>query len=59
LVDAHGVMQIRDRAKDVIKTCGEWISSIDLESAAVGHPAVAMAAVIGNRLGWGSASTGD
>jgi fatty-acyl-CoA synthase len=46
-IDAHGVMQIRDRAKDVIKTGGEWISSIDLESAAVGHPAVAMAAVIG------------
>ena len=46
-IDAHGVMQIRDRAKDVIKTGGEWISSIDLESAAVGHPAVAIAAVIG------------
>jgi acyl-CoA synthetase (AMP-forming)/AMP-acid ligase II len=46
-IDAHGVMQIRDRAKDVIKTGGEWISSIDLESAAMGHPAVAMAAVIG------------
>lgn len=46
-IDAFGVMQIRDRAKDVIKTGGEWISSIDLESAAVGHPAVAMAAVIG------------
>jgi acyl-CoA synthetase (AMP-forming)/AMP-acid ligase II len=46
-IDAQGVMQIRDRAKDVIKTGGEWISSIDLESAAVGHPAVAMAAVIG------------
>ena len=42
-----GVMQIRDRTKDVIKTGGEWISSIDLESAAVAHPAVAMAAVIG------------
>ena len=40
-------MQIRDRAKDVIKTGGEWISSIDLENAAVGHPGVAMAAVIG------------
>jgi fatty-acyl-CoA synthase len=40
-------MQIRDRTKDVIKTGGEWISSIDLENAAVGHPAVAMAAVIG------------
>lgn len=46
-IDAHGVMQIRDRTKDVIKTGGEWISSIDLESAAVAHPAVAMAAVIG------------
>ncbi len=46
-IDAHGVMHIRDRAKDVIKTGGEWISSIDLESAAMGHPAVAMAAVIG------------
>ncbi len=46
-IDALGVMQIRDRAKDVIKTGGEWISSIDLENAAVGHPAVAMAAVIG------------
>ena len=46
-IDADGVMQIRDRTKDVIKTGGEWISSIDLESAAVGHPAVAMAAVIG------------
>ena len=40
-------MQIRDRAKDVIKTGGEWISSIDLENAAMAHPAVAMAAVIG------------
>jgi 3-(methylthio)propionyl---CoA ligase len=46
-IDANGVMQIRDRTKDVIKTGGEWISSIDLESAAVAHPAVAMAAVIG------------
>ncbi|MCY7308869.1 MAG: long-chain-fatty-acid--CoA ligase [Rhodoferax sp.] len=46
-IDAEGVMQIRDRAKDVIKTGGEWISSIDLESAAAAHPAVAMAAVIG------------
>ncbi|MDO8451161.1 MAG: long-chain-fatty-acid--CoA ligase [Rhodoferax sp.] len=46
-IDAQGVMQIRDRAKDVIKTGGEWISSIDLESAAIAHPAVAMAAVIG------------
>ncbi len=46
-IDAQGTMQIRDRTKDVIKTGGEWISSIDLENAAVGHPAVAMAAVIG------------
>jgi 3-(methylthio)propionyl---CoA ligase len=46
-IDAEGIMQIRDRTKDVIKTGGEWISSIDLESAAVAHPAVAMAAVIG------------
>jgi fatty-acyl-CoA synthase len=46
-IDAQGVMQIRDRAKDVIKSGGEWISSIDLENAAAAHPAVAMAAVIG------------
>jgi len=46
-IDPEGMMQIRDRTKDVIKTGGEWISSIDLESAAVGHPGVAMAAVIG------------
>ena len=46
-IDAQGLMQIRDRTKDVIKTGGEWISSIDLENAAMGHPAVAMAAVIG------------
>ncbi len=46
-IDAQGVVQIRDRTKDVIKTGGEWISSIDLENAAVAHPAVAMAAVIG------------
>ncbi len=46
-IDAQGTMQIRDRAKDLIKTGGEWISSIDLENAAMGHPCVAMAAVIG------------
>ena len=46
-IDADGVMQIRDRVKDVIKTGGEWISSIDLENVALEHPAVAMAAVIG------------
>jgi fatty-acyl-CoA synthase len=46
-IDAQGVMQIRDRVKDLIKTGGEWISSIDLENTAAGHPAVAAAAVIG------------
>jgi fatty-acyl-CoA synthase len=47
VIAPDGVMQIRDRTKDVIKTGGEWISSIDLENAAVGHPGVQMAAVIG------------
>ena len=46
-IDPEGFMQITDRAKDVIKSGGEWISSIDLENAAVGHPAIAEAAVIG------------
>ncbi len=46
-IDAFGYMQITDRAKDVIKSGGEWISSIDLENLAVGHPDVAEAAVIG------------
>jgi 3-(methylthio)propionyl---CoA ligase len=46
-IDADGCMQIRDRAKDVIKSGGEWISSIDLESAAMQHAAVGMVAVIG------------
>jgi fatty-acyl-CoA synthase len=46
-IDAHGYMQITDRAKDVIKSGGEWISSIDIENFAVGHPDVAEAAVIG------------
>ncbi|MDQ0141823.1 3-(methylthio)propionyl-CoA ligase [Cupriavidus necator] len=48
-IDADGYMQITDRAKDVIKSGGEWISSIDLENAAAGHPAVLMSAVIGVR----------
>jgi fatty-acyl-CoA synthase len=48
-LDPHGYMQITDRAKDVIKSGGEWISSIDLENLAVGHPQVAEAAVIGVR----------
>jgi fatty-acyl-CoA synthase len=48
-IDADGFMQITDRSKDVIKSGGEWISSIDLENIAVAHPAVAEAAVIGVR----------
>jgi len=48
-IDAHGYMRIVDRSKDVIKSGGEWISSIDLENLAVGHPDVAEAAVIGIR----------
>ncbi|CAN5485052.1 fatty-acid--CoA ligase [soil metagenome] len=46
-IDSHGYMRITDRSKDVIKSGGEWISSIDLENLAVGHPKVAEAAVIG------------
>jgi fatty-acyl-CoA synthase len=46
-IDPMGYMKITDRAKDVIKSGGEWISSIDLENVAVGHPDVAEAAVIG------------
>ncbi|PQZ82835.1 MULTISPECIES: long-chain-fatty-acid--CoA ligase [unclassified Brevundimonas] len=46
-IDDHGFMQITDRAKDVIKSGGEWISSIEIENLAVGHPKVALAAVIG------------
>jgi fatty-acyl-CoA synthase len=46
-IDQYGYMQITDRSKDVIKSGGEWISSIDLENLAVGHPKVAEAAVIG------------
>jgi len=46
-IDAAGFMQITDRSKDVIKSGGEWISSIELENLAVAHPAVAEAAVIG------------
>ena len=48
-IDPHGYMQITDRSKDVIKSGGEWISSIDIENFAVGHPDVAEAAVIGVR----------
>ncbi len=46
-IDADGYMQITDRSKDVIKSGGEWISSIDIENIAIAHPAVAMAACIG------------
>jgi len=48
-IDAAGFMQITDRAKDVIKSGGEWIGSIDLENIAMAHPAVAMAACIAAR----------
>ncbi|QXL85825.1 3-(methylthio)propionyl-CoA ligase [Comamonas sp. NLF-1-9] len=46
-IDADGFMQITDRSKDVIKSGGEWISSIDIENIAMAHPAVAMAACVG------------
>jgi fatty-acyl-CoA synthase len=48
-MDPCGYMQVTDRSKDVIKSGGEWISSIELENLAVGHPKVAEAAVIGVR----------
>jgi acyl-CoA synthetase (AMP-forming)/AMP-acid ligase II len=48
-IDADGYMQITDRSKDVIKSGGEWISSIDVENIAMAHPAIAMAACIGIR----------
>lgn len=46
-IDPQAYMQITDRTKDLIKSGGEWISSIDVENAAMGHPGIAMAAVIG------------
>ena len=46
-IDPQGYLQITDRSKDVIKSGGEWISSIDVENIAMAHPAVAMAACIG------------
>ncbi|MEQ8329291.1 MAG: long-chain-fatty-acid--CoA ligase [Longimicrobiales bacterium] len=46
-IDPAGYMQVTDRTKDLIKSGGEWISSIDVENTAMGHPSVAMAAVIG------------
>jgi len=45
-IDARGIMQITDRAKDVIKSGGEWISSVAIENIAAGHPGVAEAAVV-------------
>jgi fatty-acyl-CoA synthase len=46
-IDPYGYMQITDRAKDVIKSGGEWISSVEIENLAMGHPKAAIAAVIG------------
>ena len=45
-IDTEGFLQITDRSKDVIKSGGEWISSIDIENVAIAHPAIAMAACI-------------
>ena len=46
-IDKNGYMRITDRSKDIIKSGGEWISSIDLENAAVGHPSIVEAAAVG------------
>ncbi len=46
-IDAEGYLTIRDRAKDIIKSGGEWISSVELENIAIAHPALSDAAVIG------------
>jgi len=46
-IDEHGFMQITDRSKDLIKSGGEWISSVDIENSAVGHPDLTIAACIG------------
>ena len=46
-IDAEGYLRLTDRAKDVIKSGGEWISTLDLEDAVCSHPAVAMAAAVG------------
>ena len=48
-LDVDGFLVIRDRSKDMIKSGGEWISSVELENIAIGHPAIANAAVIGVR----------
>lgn len=47
IIHPDGTLQLTDRTKDVIKSGGEWISSVELENAAVGHPAVAEAAAVG------------
>lgn len=47
VIHPDGTLQLTDRTKDVIKSGGEWISSVELENAAIGHPAVAEAAAIG------------
>lgn len=53
-IDAFGYVRITDRAKDIIKSGGEWISSVDIENEVMGHPAVALAAVIAiTDLKWG------
>ncbi|MBI1771620.1 MAG: AMP-binding protein, partial [Burkholderiales bacterium] len=46
-IDTDGYMQITDRSKDVVKSGGEWIGTIDLENVAVSHPAILQAACIG------------
>ena len=46
-IDAHGCIKICDRSKDLVKSGGEWISSVDLENHLMAHPAVAQAAVLG------------
>ncbi|MGD1882855.1 MAG: long-chain-fatty-acid--CoA ligase [Paracoccaceae bacterium] len=48
-IDVDGYLYIKDRSKDIIKSGGEWISSVDLENIAIAHPALADAAVIGAR----------
>jgi len=48
-MDPDGYVTIRDRSKDIIKSGGEWISSVELENIAIGHPQIADAAVIGAR----------
>jgi fatty-acyl-CoA synthase len=46
-IDSEGFIKIVDRAKDLVKSGGEWISSVDLENTLMGHPAVKEAAVVG------------